>query len=85
LKNIGVERDLTNVINYLERQGYRVQEFESAQKNNKDFIDGFDAVVVSGLDENIMGIESTMAKTSIIDARGMRPEDIKEEIERRVR
>jgi galactitol-specific phosphotransferase system IIB component len=85
LKNIGVERDLTNVINYLERQGYKVQEFESAQKNNKDFIDGFDAVVVSGMDENIMGIESTMAKTSIIDARGMRPEDIKQEIERRIK
>lgn len=85
MKSIAVERTLSNVSDYLNRQGYNVQEIDSDQKNNKDFIDGFDAVVITGLSENPMGIETTMAKTSIIDARGMTPPEIKDEIERRIK
>lgn len=85
MKNIGVERNLTNVSDFLSnRGGYNVQLFDTAQKNVKDFIDGFDAVIVSGVNENLMGIEDTMAKTSIIDASGLTPEDVMKEIERRI-
>lgn len=82
--NIGVERSLTNVINYLSSQGYKIHEFDAAQKNTKDFIDGFDAVVISGVNQNLMGIHDTMSKTSIIDARGLSPQDVKKEIDRRL-
>lgn len=85
MKNIGVERDLTNVIDYLNGQGYKVQEFDTAQKNAKDFIDGFDAIVISGINENLMGIEDQVAKTSIIDARGLTPQDVKKELDRRIK
>jgi Uncharacterised protein family (UPF0180). len=84
VKNIGVERDLTNVSDYLSRQGYNVEEIDPHQKNVKDFIDGFDAVVVTGIDGDIMGIQDTMAKTSIIEAKGMSPQEIQREIERRI-
>lgn len=84
MKNIGVEGNLTNVIEYLNGQGYKVHEFNTAQKNVKDFIDGFDAVVISGVNENLMGIEDVYAKTSIIDARGLTPQDVKREIDRRI-
>jgi hypothetical protein len=30
MKNIGVEKNLTNVIDYLSTQGYMVQEFDTA-------------------------------------------------------
>lgn len=84
MKNIAVERSLSNISEYLNRHGYNVQNIEIDQKNNKDFIDGFDAVVITGLSENEMGIETTMAKTSIIDARGMTPQEVKDEIEKRI-
>ncbi|MDI6617727.1 MAG: YkuS family protein [Clostridiales bacterium] len=84
MKNIGVEKNLTNVIEYLTMQGYKIHEFDTSQKNSKDFIDGFDAVIVSGIDKNLMGIQNTGAKTSIIDANGLTPQDIQKQIEQRL-
>lgn len=84
MKNIAVERSLSSVSEYLKSQGYNVKQIDIDQKNNKDFIDGFDAVVISGLSNNPMGIETTMAKASIIEARGMNPKEIKEELDRRL-
>jgi galactitol-specific phosphotransferase system IIB component len=84
LKNIGVEKNLSNVSDYLSRQGYNVHEIDTHQVNVKDFIDGFDAVVVSGIDGDIMGIQDTVAKTSIIEAKGMSPREVHKEIERRI-
>jgi galactitol-specific phosphotransferase system IIB component len=84
MKNIAVERSLSNVSDYLNKHGYNIQQFDIDQKNNKDFIDGFDAVIISGLSNNPMGIETTMAKTSIIEARGLTPQEVKMEIERRL-
>ena len=85
MKNIGVEKDLSSVFDYLKDNGYNVKKFDNSQKNNKDFIDGFDAVVICGLDENITGDETTISKASIIDARGLSPVEIKREIDTRMR
>lgn len=82
--NIAVEKDLTNVSDYLSRQGFAVKRVDFSQKNAKDFIDGFDAVVVSGMDNNIMGIQDTVSAASIIEAKGMTPREIQMEIERRL-
>lgn len=46
LKNIAVEKNLSTVSDYLKSQGYKVYDIDVDQKGNKDFIDGFDAVVV---------------------------------------
>lgn len=85
MKNIAVERDLSNISDYLKRQGYNIEEIDSHRKNVKDFIDGFDAVVVTGIDGDIMGIQDTMAKTSIIEAKGMSPQEVQREIEKRLK
>jgi len=85
MKNIAVQRDLTNISDYLSNQGYNVDEVEWSQINSKDFVDGFDAVVITGIEENIMGIEDTMVKSSIIDASGLTPRQVKDEIEKRIK
>lgn len=84
VKNIAVERSLSNISDYLETQGYKVKQIDIAQKNSKDFIDGFDAVVISGLSNNPMGIQTTVAKTSIIEARGLTPREVKDELDKRL-
>lgn len=84
MKNIAVEKGLTNITQYLSQQGYNVKEIDPRQRVSKDFIDGFDAVVISGMDENRLGDETTMSKSSIIDARGMTPQDVKRQIESRL-
>ncbi len=85
MKNIAVEKNLSTVSDYLKSQGYKVYDIDVDQKGNKDFIDGFDAVVVNGLSNNPMDIQTTVAsKTSIIDARGMNPMEIKKELDKRL-
>lgn len=84
MKNIGVERGLTNISDFLSSQGYKVKEIDVHQKSTKDFLDGFDAVVINGFDDNIMGIQTAMAKTSIIDASGLTPRGVKEALEQRL-
>lgn len=85
MKTIAVERDLSNISEYLKKQGYNIEEIDSHRKNIKDFIDGFDAVIVTGIDGDIMGIQDTNAKTSIIEAKGMSPKDVQNELEKRIK
>jgi len=82
MKNIAVQKGLTHVINYLKSAGYRVFEFDTSQKNRSDFFDDFDAVVFTGLNNNVMGIQNTRVNVPFIEASGKTPEEIKEAIER---
>ncbi|MFU0799481.1 MAG: YkuS family protein [Xylanivirga thermophila] len=84
MKNIAVQRGLKPVSEYLSHAGYKVFEFDSRQKDDKDFLDGFDAVVMTGMDDNLLGIQDTINNVPFIEARGMTPEEIKETIEKRI-
>jgi galactitol-specific phosphotransferase system IIB component len=81
LKEIAVEKGLSNISDYLKSNGYNVSEIDIEQKNNKDFIQRFDAVVLLDKDNDFMGIENTSIQAPIIVASGMKPEDIKTRIE----
>ena len=83
MKKVAVQKGLSPVKNYLENSGYSVKEFDSSNKTADNYLDKFDAVVVTGESENIMGMEDTTTSASIINADGMTPEDIKNEIERK--
>lgn len=84
MKHIAVQEGLMPVVNYLIESGYKVSEFSPRQKFNKDFLDGFDAIVLTGMDDNIMGIQTTNHNRPFIEARGMTPEDVKIAIEQRI-
>ncbi|NLZ53765.1 MAG: YkuS family protein [Thermoanaerobacteraceae bacterium] len=84
MKNIAVQKGLKPVAEHLSRAGYRVYEFDFRQKASKDFLDGFDAIVFTGMNDNIMGIQETVNNVPIIEARGMTPEEIKNTIEQRL-
>ncbi|HZJ57831.1 MAG TPA: YkuS family protein [Clostridia bacterium] len=84
MKHIAVQEGLGPVINYLKDSGYMVSEFSSRQKSSKDFLDGFDAVVLTGIDDNVMGIQTANNNRPFIEARGMTPEEIKDAIEQRI-
>lgn len=84
MKNIAVQKGLSQVANYLSEAGYKVFEFDTRQKASKDFLDGFDAVVMTGMNDNFMGIQDTSTKTPFIEARGLTPEEIQKTIEQRL-
>jgi len=84
MKSIAVQKGLKPVVDCLTQAGYRVYEFDMRQKASKDFLDGFDAVVFTGMDDNIMGMQSSINNVPFIEARGMTPEEIRNTIEQRI-
>ena len=80
-KRVVVEEALESVKNYLSSQGYQVSQLNN---NNKD-LSNCDAIVVSGQDDNFMGIMNTTTKAPVINATGKTPEEIYHQIETRIR
>lgn len=81
LKKVAIQKGLTDVEDYLRSEGYDVQGFDNYNEKNSSYYEKFDAVVVSGQDKDFLGMEKTSTKVSAIDADGMTPQQVKEQIE----
>ena len=66
MKNITSAKGLTQIVNHLSDAGYRVLNLTQGKKASKDFLDGFDAVVMTGMNDNIMGIQVTNTKPRLL-------------------
>ncbi len=76
-KVIAVEEGLLeNIKSALEKEGYRVAKPGSPEK--------IDAVVLTGLDINVMGMQDIQDKSAVIDSRGKTPEQILNELKARL-
>lgn len=82
MKNIGIQKGLSPIKDYLSNKGYNVQEFDNSTENAVKNLGNVDAIVVTGMDQNVMGIETTYTKVPIIDANGMVPEEVEKSINR---
>ncbi|NLG32841.1 MAG: YkuS family protein [Syntrophomonadaceae bacterium] len=67
---IAVEDNLAPVKEYLIEKGCQVIEIEEAEYNDVDVL------VISGSDEDIMGMEDILDEVPVISAQGRSPEDI---------
>jgi len=74
---IAVEDNLTPVRDFLAAQGCRIIAVERVKDTRVD------AVVISGADQNLMGMEDIDTKAPVIDARGLSPQDVWSEIQQR--
>lgn len=77
---VGVEADLSNVKRYLEDKDVNVKEFDSKKMGSSWTMNRYDAVVISGTDANVMGIQDAIGKAKVIDATGMTPEEVYNQI-----
>ena len=77
MKRVAVEKSLSNVKEYLKEQGYTVENLE----NNKDKINSFDAIVVTGQNSNFLGMHDTSTNGTVVYARGLTPEDVHRELQ----
>ena len=82
MKKIAVQKGLSPIKDYLSEEGYTVKEFSNRKKNAGNFLNRYDSVVVTGENQNIMGVENTISRTTIIDASGMTGEEVKNQIEK---
>ncbi|HOM01821.1 MAG TPA: YkuS family protein [Acetivibrio sp.] len=82
---IAIEENLTPIEEFLSEKGYEVEniDFTDAEEISS-LIDEFDAFVVTGLDTNMLGIDDVETDAIIIDAAGMTPEQVYDELEARL-
>lgn len=80
MKKVAIEKELSSIGNYLEKSGYDVQQLNSNMKYNPDELDKFDAVVLSGMREDVTGMQDTLSSVTVINAEGMTREQIMDQI-----
>lgn len=82
--NVGVEKGLTNVINYLTEEGYAVVPLGASIDENVAKLNDLDAIVTAGYNTDMMGISDTETKAPVINAKGLTPQEIKSHLENRI-
>ncbi|MBM7614845.1 YkuS family protein [Alkaliphilus hydrothermalis] len=78
-RKVAVDHSLADVRDYLQQKGFQVESL-----NNAKNLDRLDAVVVTGQDSNVLGIENATTKTPVITARGLSAEAVYDQIESRL-
>jgi AmiR/NasT family two-component response regulator len=74
---VAVEETLTNITEELKNNGYQVVGLDNQE------LDEVKAVVVSGQDINMMNMADIKTEVPVINARGMTPEEVRREIEKK--
>lgn len=85
MKKIGIEQGLSNVANYLTKEGYSVEVLSGFIDNNLSKLDGLDVIVTSGLNTDMMGQSATETRTPVVNADGLSPQEVKNMIDRQTR
>ena len=79
MARIGVEESLTAVQQQLQENGPEVITLRQEQDAN-----GCDCCVVSGQDQNVMGMQDTAIQGSVISAQGLNANDVCQQVEQRL-
>ncbi|MDQ0269184.1 YkuS family protein [Cytobacillus purgationiresistens] len=79
-KRIAVEKSLSNVSDALREKGYDVVELNNEAGQNESY----SAVVVTGQDSNVMGMQDVQNPSPIIEASGLSADEVCREIEERL-
>jgi hypothetical protein len=74
---VAVEPNLSTVRDYLSNQGYNVVDWDASNASGQ----GLNAIVISGSDKNVMGVQEATMTAPVINAEGMTPEDIAKRIQ----
>jgi len=80
MKKIAVQKGLTPVKEYLTDHGYDVETFE-VNDHIETKTTNYDAIITTGLNTNSLGINETTTDAPVIDATGMTPEEIHEQLQ----
>ncbi len=82
-QKIAIEPNLTPIKDYLTEKGYQVENINFGQGTSNQSTD-YDAFVVTGLDRNFLGDSSTYTKAPVIDASGLTPQQVYQELQSRL-
>ncbi|OIJ13322.1 hypothetical protein BKP45_15640 [Anaerobacillus alkalidiazotrophicus] len=76
MPKIGVEQSLTAVQEALQAKGYDVIQLK--QENDAA---GCDCCVITGQDQNMMGIQNVITQGSVINAHGLSADEVCQQVE----
>jgi DNA-binding response OmpR family regulator len=76
VRKVAVERNLRNVKEYFESQGYKVDIFEDTELEDIKTRDNYEAIILSGGNKDLCGMQDTLTAIPVIDATGMTPEEL---------
>ena len=79
MSKIGVEQSLTNVQEALRAKGYDIVELKQESDAK-----GVDCCVVTGLDKDVLGMQDTSMKGSVIDAHGLTADEICQQVDEKM-
>ncbi|KMK77046.1 YkuS family protein [Alkalihalobacillus pseudalcaliphilus] len=79
MARIGVEQTLSDVAQELQSKGY-----ETVTLKNEQDAQGCDCCVISGQDQNVMGIQNVVTQGSVINADGMTAEEVCQQVANKV-
>lgn len=80
MSKIGVEQSLTNVQDALRAKGYNIVELKQESDAK-----GVDCCVVTGLDMDVLGMQNTSMKGSVIDAHGLSADEICRQVDEKMK
>ncbi|ADG83431.1 hypothetical protein Tfer_3194 [Thermincola ferriacetica] len=83
MKRVAVEGTLGNISEYLSTQGYEIVSLDPHTQTGAE-LKNCDAIIVSGQDNNLMGMNTVLTDSPVINARGMSPEQVHDELKRRI-
>lgn len=79
MARIGVEQSLSNIQQALRDRGHDVVELKQESDSQ-----GCDCCVISGLDSNVMGMQTTSIQGSVIEANGLSADEVCQQVESRI-
>jgi hypothetical protein len=79
MAKVGVEQSLTDVQQALQAKGHQVVQLKQEQDAS-----GCDCCVISGQDQNVMGMQDTLSKGSVINASGLTADEICQKVDERI-
>lgn len=79
MAKIGVEESLTDVQQALRDKGYEV-----VQLTNEQGAANYDCCVITGLDNNVMGMQDASMEGPVINADGLTADQVCSEVEHRL-
>ncbi|MFW6269594.1 MAG: YkuS family protein [Bacillota bacterium] len=76
---IAIEDDLEDIKQELRENNYSLVDLEEAD------LDRVNAVLISGQDENVMGMMDTITEAPVINVQGMTASEVKDELDQKIK
>jgi hypothetical protein len=71
-KRVAIEPNLGPIQQYLQQQGYQCEQLNEQTAADQ----GYRALIISGADRNLMGIQNATTTAPVINAEGLTPQDV---------